>query len=203
MLDALVGVLARRDGEIDPRILEHPLGVIGLSPRSARRRTGSNRKRIDRSRSSTPTWTCRRFMRFSFALEGRLRRQAASGAQAAPPQQFSMSSRASAFIAGIVGAVDERAVRRSCRISPARLSWARWKESELFGTPSASAIAPAAIPSRRPGRAAGTAPAGAPARARQAPSIAQSAFISGSSPTWMADAQQGVSGRALKLDATA
>jgi hypothetical protein len=46
MLDTLAGVIARRDGEVDPRIVEHPLGVIVFQ----HRRLGREQRGIEPDR---------------------------------------------------------------------------------------------------------------------------------------------------------
>ena len=51
------GMMAGGDREIDARIVQHPLRIIGLHHARAARRTGSSRSAMDWSRSLTPTWT--------------------------------------------------------------------------------------------------------------------------------------------------
>ena len=83
MLDPLGRMMVRRNGEIDARIVEHPLGVIGFG--HARARAEQGRIELDRLvEISHPDMDVEAFHAVSFS------RVAEAGAQPIPPQQFSM-----------------------------------------------------------------------------------------------------------------
>ena len=144
MLDALAGMVALRDGEIDARIVEHPLRIVVLHDGRLCREQG----RVETDRlvevvdPDMDVQTLHAdFLSLSGCFAGRL--GAAVGAGAAIFHEVADER----VHRRIVGSVDERAVLPFLPDqSSMRVSCARWKESELFGTPSTSAIAPAGMP---------------------------------------------------------
>ena len=98
MFDAFTRMIARRDREIDPRVVEHPLGIILFHDG----RLGAKHRRIEADRG-VEIFDADMDMQALHALflSGAGASHAAPAPQsAAPAQQFSMRYAISAFIAG-------------------------------------------------------------------------------------------------------